>query len=159
MCSTHFQNCRIPCLIPRPNFKLMHFYSFQTWMNGPCSQETSIFLAKTDGIMVSGCFVVLQRLVNPLTNHYHRLISFGGQNYHPPMNDMDGSHQGAHRLMQPAAMIRPKERDVKKSLAECLVTVTWKIIFRWITIIPNIPHVFVFRCFLNHVTFPRNCRN
>ena len=82
ICSTHFHTCRIPWLLPRPNFKLMNFYSSQTWMNGPCSQETSIFWAKADG--------------NPLNTE---------------------PHQGTHRL-QPAAMIRPKERDVEKSLAE-----------------------------------------
>ena len=87
ICSTHFHTCRIPWLLPSPNFKLMNFYSFQTWMNGPCSQETSIFLGES----------WWHQLVNPLNTE---------------------PHQGTHRL-QPAAMIRPKERDVEKSLAEC----------------------------------------
>ena len=87
ICSTHFHTCRIPWLLPRPNFKLMNFYSSQTWMNGPCSQETSIFLGES----------WWHQLVNPLNTE---------------------PHQGTHRL-QPAAMIRPKERDVEKSLAEC----------------------------------------
>lgn len=120
ICSTHFHTCRIPWLLPRPNFKLMNFYSSQTWMNGPCSQETSIFLGES-------WWQSIEHRTAP------RNPSTAASSHDPPKRAWCGKIAGG------------------------MVTVSWRVIFR--IIIPNIPHVFVLRCFLNDVTFPRNCRN
>lgn len=67
-------------------------------------------------------------------------------------------HRTAPRNPSTAASSHdPPKRAWCGKIAGGMVTVSWRVIFR--IIIPNIPHVFVLRCFLNDVTFPRNCRN